>query len=194
MRYEDPLKILEIIRLLEEQTLSHREIGMSVNCSKTTVGEIRKRCREHNLTYMEAREMSNDDIKSRLYPKLMQIARKEDPDWEVIDARLKKYPRLNLQFIWTEEYRPLNPDGLSYSQFCRRYHKWGEETGREVRMVREHVPGKEMYVDWAGDTLDLVIGGKNGKITTLHFFITTLGASGYPYAEAFPNEQEACKR
>jgi transposase len=192
MRYEDPLKILEIMRLLEEQTLSHREIAGSVNCGKTTVGEIRRRCKEHSLTYAEAVGMSNADIKARLYPKLTQTTRTPDPDWEAIDERMKKHPRLNLQFIWTEEYRPVNPDGLSYSQFCRRYHKWAEKTGREIRMVREHVPGKEMYVDWAGDTLDLVIGGRNGKVTTVHFFITVLGTSGHPYVEAFLNEQEAC--
>jgi len=188
MRYEDPLKILEIMRLLEEQTLSLREIAVSVGCGKTTVSEIHKRSKEQGLTYPEAKEMTSLELRMRLYPKLTQVPVKEDPDWEDIHTRLIKYPRLNLQFIWTEEYRPENPDGLSYSQFCRRYHKWGEKAGREVTMVREHTPGKEMFVDWAGDTLDLII---DGKVTTAHFFITALGASGYPYVEAFPNEQEA---
>ena len=180
------------MRLLEEQTLSNREIARSVNCSKTTVGEIRSRCEEQGLRYSEAKEMSSLDLRTRLYPKLSQLPVKEDPDWEAIHTRLTKHPRLNLQFIWTEEYRPANPDGLSYSQFCKRYRKWGDQAGRGISMIREHKPGKEMFVDWAGDTLDLVFDGKNGKARTAHFFITVLGASGYPYVEAFPNEQEIC--
>ena len=51
MRYEDPLKILEIMRLMEEHALSQREIAASVNCGKTTVGDIRRRCEAQGLTY-----------------------------------------------------------------------------------------------------------------------------------------------
>ena len=113
MRYENPLKILEIMRLLEEQGLSHREIASSVNCGKTTVSEIKRRCREAGLTYKEAQSMSYTEIKDALYPKLAQLKLKADPDWPDIHARLEKHPRLNLQFIWTEEYRPSNSDGFA---------------------------------------------------------------------------------
>ena len=192
MRYEDPLKILETMRLLEEHTLSHREIAVSVNCGKTTVGEIRRRAEAQGLTYREAVDMTAKEIKDRLYPKLAEMKVKDDPDWEDIHARLKKYPRLNLQFIWTEEYRLANPEGLSYSQFCRRYHKWIEKTGRAVTMPRERTPGKELFIDWAGDTLDVVVDPLSGEVGTAHFFITALGDSGYPYVEAFPDEKEEC--
>ena len=190
MRYENPLKILEIMRLLEEQGLSHREIASSVNCGKTTVSEIKRRCREAGLTYKEAQAMSYAEIKDALYPKLAQLKVKADPDWSDIHARLEKHPRLNLQFIWTEEYRPSNPDGLSYSQFCRRYAQWCKKSGQKVVMHREHEPGKEMFVDWAGDTLDVVCDVETGEMCTAHFFITALGDSGYPYVEAFPDEKE----
>ena len=190
MRYEDPLKILEIMRLLEEQALSQREIAASVNCGKTTVGDVRRRCEAQKLTYEEAKGMTKAELRDRLYPKLAEMKVKDDPDWEDIHARLKKYPKLNLQFIWTEEYRMDNPDGLSYSQFCRRYHKWMEKTGRKVTMPRERTPGKEMFVDWAGDTLDIVCDAASGEMITAHFFIAALGDSGYPYVEAFPDEKE----
>ena len=61
MRYEEPLKILEIMRLLEEQGLSQREIAASVNCGKTTVGDIRHRCEEQGLRYAEAKEMTTTE-------------------------------------------------------------------------------------------------------------------------------------
>ena len=47
MRCLDPVKVTEILRLSEMSTLklTLRQIGKSVGCSKTTVGEIKTRCR-----------------------------------------------------------------------------------------------------------------------------------------------------
>ena len=67
MRCEEPVKILEILRL-SEQGYSQREIAASVKCGKSTVGEIQKRCRSCQLRYDAANGMSNDEIKRRLYP------------------------------------------------------------------------------------------------------------------------------
>jgi transposase len=192
MRYEEPLKILEIMRLWEEQGLSQRDIADSVNCSKSTVGEVQRRCRAAGITYERAVGMAHDELVGALYPKLAKKPVKDDPDWAAFHRRLQDHPRLNLQFIWTEEYRPQNPDGLSYSQFCRRYRAWRDGAGFGVTMVREHPPGKEMFVDWAGDTLDAVFDEESGRLMTAHFFITTLGCSGYPFVEAFPDEKELC--
>lgn len=190
MRSEDPLKILEIMRLWEEHELSQREIAASVNCAKSTVGEIQRRCKEYGLNHAEAKTMTNEEIKGVLYPVLAAKDIKEDPDWDEIHARLIARPKLNLRYIWEEEYRPKTPDGLSYSHFCRRYRKWGERSGKEVRMPRSRVPGRELFVDWAGDKLDLVYDPKTGEEKTAHFFVATLGDSNYPYAEAFPDEGE----
>ena len=53
MRYEEPVKVLEILRLTE-QGYSQREIAQSVKCGKSTVGEIQKRCRNCKLQYTVA--------------------------------------------------------------------------------------------------------------------------------------------
>lgn len=55
-------------------------------------------------------------------------------------------------------------------------------------MPRVRVPGKELFVDWAGDTLDLVCDSESGELKTVHFFVSALGDSNYPYAEAFFDE------
>jgi transposase len=113
---------------------------------------------------------------------------KGDPDWEWIHNRLKSDKNQNLQFIW-EGYRESNPEGLGYSQFCRRYNDWKNESGKNVVMVQEREPGKELFVDWMGDTLDCVADSATGKLLTAHFFVATLGDSSYPYVEAFPDEK-----
>ena len=110
MRCEDPVKIIEILRLWE-QGLSQREIALSVKCGKTTVGEIQRRCRETGLGYAEAEGMTNEAIRERLYPGLASKGVKAEPEWTGIHTRLLQNRRLNLQYVW-EEYRQTAPEGL----------------------------------------------------------------------------------
>jgi len=188
MRCEEPVKIIEILRL-SEQGYSQRDIAGSVKCAKSTVWEVQRRCREYGLEYGQAAQMSDDAIRVKLYPdSFISRNEKPEPDWENIHKRLSNHKRLNLQYIW-EEYRMSFPEGLSYSQFCRRYGKWRNETGKHVVMVQNREPGRELFVDWMGDTLPCVTDGSTGEIFEAHFFVAVLGDSGYPYVEAFPDEK-----
>ena len=189
MRCTEIVRILEIMRLCEGGH-SQREIAASVNCGKTTVGEVQRRCREAGLSYMEAAEMSNGAIRARLYgteATTTTVPGKGGPDWEGVHAWIKAGKRRNVRYAW-EEYRLSNPEGLGYSQYCKRYHQWRDMTGKTVTMVQTHEPGKEMFVDWMGDTLDCVVDAASGALETAHFFVAALGYSGYPYVEAFPDE------
>jgi len=188
MRCEEPVKIIEIMRLWE-QGYSQREIASSVKCGKTTVGEIQRRCREQSLVYSEAEKMNDEEIRRRLYPALYEMQEKKDPDWDAAHKRLEANRRLNLRYLW-EEYRLEAPDGLGYSQYCRRYHRWREATGKEVVMAREREPGRELFVDWMGDTLECVVDMGTGELLKAHFFVATLGDSNYPYVEAFADEKQ----
>jgi transposase len=186
MRCEEPVKIIEVLRMWE-QGYTQREIAKSVKCGKTTVGEIQRRSRAYDLGYAEATGMTNAEIHGRLYPKKNQGEVKQEPDYPGIHERLEANRRLNLRYVW-EEYREGDPEGLGYSQFCRRYHVWREKTGKEVVMAQEREPGKELFVDWMGDTLPCVVDAETGEIRAAHFFVATLGDSNYPYVEAFADE------
>jgi len=182
------MRILEVMRLCE-LGLSHSEIAASVGCGKTTVHDIKKRCREASLDYAEALKMTNESIKARLYPLMSNPPTKDDPDWEALHAWLSGSKRRNLRYAWVG-YRDNNPSGLGYSQYCRRYSEWCETTGKSVTMIQNHEPGREIYIDWAGDTLDCVTDPYTGELLTAHFFVAAMGCSCYPYVEAFPNEME----
>ena len=186
MRCIEIMSILEILRLWE-QGLTQRDIAASINCGKSTINDVQQRCRLAGLTYEEASKLTNSAIQARIYPSKQEQAAKEGPDWEKIHAWIKSGKRRNLRFAW-EEYRLANKEGLSYSQFCRRYGEWLDAAGKNVTMVQTHEPGKELYVDWMGDTLDCVADPDTGKLQTAHFFVASLGCSGYPYVEAFPDE------
>lgn len=185
------MKIIEILRMHEMQMFTLRDISASVGCSKSTVGEILSRCKACGLTYDDARGMTQERINELIYPDSFgrkQI--KDEPDWEHIHARLQSSRRINLQYIWEEEYRPANPEGYSYSHFCAKYRKWKDESGKSVVFPQEREPGKELFIDWIGDKLPCVTDIETGETHDAHFFVTTLGDSSYPFVEAFPDETQ----
>lgn len=191
MRCLDFMKIAEILRLKEMNLFTYRDIGKSVGCSKTTVGDILSRCKACGLTYETASTMTQDAINRLVYPESFGPKQvKEEPDWEQIHARLQSSRKINLQYIWENDYRPLHPDGYSYSRFCAKYVDWKKATGKKVVLPQEREPGKELFIDWIGDTLPCVADHDTGEIHEAHFFVTTLGDGSYPFVEAFPDETQ----
>ena len=191
MRCLEYMKVTEILRLKAMDRFTYRDIADSVGCSKTCVGDTLARAKECNLTYDDARSMTQDEINELLYPDSFGRKQvKEEPDWEQIHARLQSSSRVNLSYIWEEEYRPANPDGYSYSRFCAKYQAWKKETGKKVVLPQEREPGKELFIDWIGDTLDCVVDRETGEVHEAHFFVTTLGDGSYPFVEAFPDETQ----
>jgi transposase len=48
----------------------------------------------------------------------------------------------------------------------------------------EREPGKEMLIDWMGDTLEIVYDAITGQVFKANFFVTTLGYSAFPVWQA----------
>jgi len=191
MRCLEHMKITEILRLYEMKAFTYREIGDSVGCSKSSVGEIIKRCKECGLAYDDAKVLTQERLNELIYPDSFGRKQvKEEPDWDSIHNRLQSSRRINLQYIWEEEYRPNNPEGYSYSHFCSKYNAWKKVSGKKVVFPQERTPGKELFVDWMGDTLPCIVDRETGEILEAHFFVATLGDSSYPFVEAFPNETQ----
>ncbi len=188
MRCTETVNILEIMRL-SEMGLSQRDVGTSVKCGKSTVGDVMRRCRDAGLTYAEAEAMTSLEIRNRLYPAKELDREVSYPDWEALHKWLKGGKRRNLTYAWEKYRQEAGPDGLGYSQYCRLYSAWKDGTGKAVTMVQNHEPGEKAFIDWVGDTLDCVTDPATGEVQTAHFFVSVLGCSCYPYAEGFPNEQ-----
>lgn len=86
MRCLEFMKIAEILRLKEMGLFTYRDIGESVGCSKTTVGEILKRCKDCNLTYDDAKSMTQDQINELIYPESFGRKKlKDEPS--ILDSR-----------------------------------------------------------------------------------------------------------
>lgn len=183
MRSIHMVKIREILRL-QSLGVGIRATSQSCNCSRNTVREILRTAELHELSWPLPSEMDDTELMKAIYPSASKPAnRKPEPDFQYIHEELK-HPHVNLRLLWTE-FKAQQPDGLEYSQFCNCYRNWATKT--KAVMHLDHKPGYEMFVDWAGGKMQ-VIGADTGEIITAHLFVSTIGASAYPYVEAFPSE------
>jgi transposase len=103
-----------------------------------------------------------------------------------VHKELRK-PRVTLQLLW-EEYKQAAPGGIGYSWFCEQYKAWKEHVDPVMRI--EHKAGDKLFVDWAGDTID-VVDATAGVVRPAQLFVAALGSSSYTYAEATWTQQLA---
>lgn len=182
-----PMKIREALRM-REMEFNNTQISQSINCSRTTLIELFKRCDENKITHQVAAVMKDSELDKSIFPEVFKLHRKEGPDFKKIHSELNTHPNTNLQLLWTE-YKNSEPDGLSYSSFCARYSEWKNISGQNVSMHIERVAGEKMEVDWAGDRPELVIDYETGVLRKVHLFVAIVGTSKRVYAEAFPDEK-----
>jgi transposase len=105
--------------------------------------------------------------------------RKVASDGAYIHHELRR-PSVTLMLLW-EEYRQREPDGYGYSRWCELYRAWEGRLSPTMRQV--HPAGERMFVDYAGQTVDL-IEGSTGEVRPAQIFVAAMGASNYTYAEA----------
>ena len=105
--------------------------------------------------------------------------RKPEPDWASLHRELRR-PGVTLMLLW-QEYRASAPEGYGYSRFCELYEAWESRLSPIMRQV--HPAGERLFVDYAGQTVELV-DGRTGEVRTAQIFVAVLGASSYTYAEA----------
>ena len=101
------------------------------------------------------------------------------PYWAVVHRELRR-PNMTLALLW-EEYRTGAPDGFGYSWFCGLYQAWVARLKPTLRQV--HVAGERMFVDFAGQTME-VFDGATGEVRQAAVFVAVLGACSYTFAEA----------
>ena len=82
--------------------------------------------------------------------------------------------RTTLSILW-DEYVERNPEGYSYSRFCELYRSW--EGKLSVTMRQTHVGGDKLFVDYAGDTVPVIVDRLTGEVRSAQIFVAVMGAS-----------------
>jgi transposase len=176
--------IKEILRLVNENNLSTRQIAKSCGCSPSTVTAIIERYEGTELPWQAFKALDEAEMEAKLYPQEINSSKKELPDWDYIHKELKK-KGVTLQLLW-QEYKEAYPNGVMYSQFCDHYLKWRKL--RNISMHQIHKAGEKIFVDWSGETM-YVTDRNTGERKPAYIFIGVLGASDMIYAEAFSTEK-----
>src|ERR1700739_871114 len=79
-------------------------------------------------------------------------------------------------------YIAQEPEGYRYSRFCELYRGWAGKLS--VTMRQSHAGGEKLFVDYAGDTVPVVVDRLTGETRRAWIFVAVLGASSFTYAEA----------
>ena len=178
-------RIRDVLRLKFAQGLSERAIAVSLGLGKGTVGAYLMRARTAGLEWPLPPGLSDDDLELLLFPAAPSIPDDERPvpDWAVVDRELRR-PGVTRALLW-EEYRAATPLGFGYAWFCQHYEAWKGRVRPTMRQT--HVGGEKIFVDFAGDMID-VIDPVTGEVRAMKLFVAALGASNFTYAEAVASE------
>ena len=174
-------KIREVLRLKHECVCSNREIGQSCGIGSSTVSDYLQRARMAGLTWPLPDTLDDTALEHQLFPpSTPRNSSRFVPDFHDVHKELQSRKSVTLNLLW-QEYKEQHPDGYQYSWFCHSYRDWAARL--DVVMRHEHRAGEKLFVDYAGQTVD-VIDAATGEICKAQIFVAVLGAGSYTYAEA----------
>jgi transposase len=174
-------RVREILRL-KHGGASDRQIARSLSLARSTVAVTLERVGAVGLRWPLPTTLTDRVLEAMLYAghgSQQGARRKAEPDWAYVHHELRR-PGVTLMLLW-EEYRQREPDGYQYSRWCELYRAWEGRLSPTMRQA--HPAGERMFVDYAGQTVDL-IDGRTGEVRPAQIFVAAMGASNYTYAEA----------
>jgi transposase len=175
-------RIREVLRLKHEGGVSDRQIARSLSLARSTVALTLERAVATGLRWPLPATLTDRVLEGMLYAghgRRQGERRKTEPDWAHVHHELRR-PGVTLMLLW-EEYRQREPEGYGYSRWCELYRAWEGRLSPTMRQA--HPAGERMFVDYAGQTVDVIDPG-TGEVRSAQIFVAVMGASNYTYAEA----------
>jgi len=174
--------VREVLRL-RTAGISGNEIARRLNLAPSTVRLTLQRLTTAGLDWPLPAELTDAALEARLFSAVgtkQGHRRRAEPDWAEVHRELKR-KHVTLQILW-DEYIERHPDGYRYSRFCELYRGWASRLS--VTMRQTYAGGDKLFVDYAGDTVPVIIDRLSGKTRPAQIFVAVLGASNFTYAEA----------
>ena len=142
----------------------------------STLREMARRFERSGLAWPLPLDLTDADLEARLYGEAgtrQGHRRRAEPDWAALNREMKR-KHVTLQILWGE-YIEANPDGYRYSRFCELYRGW--EGRLPVTMRQTHMGGDKLFVDYAGDTVPVIVDRRSGETRAAHLFVAVMGGS-----------------
>ena len=153
----------EVLRLKFVGGVPIREIARRIGVAASTVRATIRRFQAAGLSWPLPEEMTDAVLEAKLFADAgtkQGYRRQIEPDWASIHRELKR-KHVTLAILW-DEYVERNPEGYRYSRFCELYRSW--EGKLSVTMRQTHVGGDKLFVDYAGDTVPVIIDRLTGEV------------------------------
>src|SRR5438045_993515 len=74
--------------------------------------------------------------------------------------------------------------GVGLNDIARRVGVAPSASRLSVTMRQAHIGGDKLFVDYAGDTVPVIIDRLTGQVRSAQIFVAVMGASNFTYAEA----------
>jgi len=179
-------KLRDVLRLKFDGGQTNRRIARSCHISRPTVADYLLRFEEARLVWPAAAALNDATLEHKLFPPAPAVSTTERtvPDWHHVHHELRG-KGVTLTLLW-HEYKAAHPEGFQYSWFCDQYRAWAMKL--DVVMRQDHRAGEKLFVDYAGQTAE-VVDRRTGEIRQAQIFVAVLGASNYTYAEATWTQQ-----
>ncbi len=175
--------VREMLRLSRDAGLATREVARRTGVAPSTLREMFRRFERCGLAWPLPLDMADADLEALLYGEAgtkQGHRRRAEPDWAMLNRELKR-KHVTLQILW-DEYIEANPDGYRYSRFCDLYRGW--EARLPVTMRQTHLGGDQLFVDYAGDTVPVIVDARAGTTREAHIFVAVMGGSSLSFAHA----------
>jgi transposase len=175
-------QVREVLRLKAAGVSGH-EIARRVGVAPSTVRLTLRRLAAVGLSWPLPPDLSDAALEAMLFSRVgtkQGHRRQAEPDWATIHRELKR-KHVTLSILW-DEYIEQHPDGYRYSRFCELYRGW--EARLSVTMRQIHAGGDKLFVDYAGDTVPVIVDRLTGETRPAQIFVAVMGASNFTYAEA----------
>jgi len=179
----------EVLRLYFKG-LSQRDICAATRCGHSTVSNLIKAARESQITWEAASAMQDSDLSALLSPRISKVSAYAQPDLEKLSKELTR-AGVTRKLLWHEYCSSISDaatPAYGYAQFCRILDRHLRIDG--ARMHLTHEPAQRMFVDWAGDSAE-VIAPVTGAVSKAWLFVACLPYSAYIFAKAYFDMKQA---
>src|SRR6202167_4735013 len=161
--------VREVLRLTFAG-ISKREVARRTGLASSTVRATIARFQSLGLIWPLPETLTDSELEAKLYKnagKKQGHRRSAEPDWAILHRELKR-KHVTLSILW-DEYIERNPEGYRYSRFCELYRGW--EGKLSVTMRQSHVGGDKLFVDYAGDTVPVIVDRPTGEVPHAQIFV-----------------------
>jgi len=180
-------KVRLIIRLYTEG-VSKKSISEKSGCTRNTVKKYIRQFIALGMSLEELNKLNNTSLeqlfKSERKPTNPKLERLLKYFLEMEKSLKRK--GVTREQLW-QKYLSDNPDGYRLSQFKEHYNRWRKQVNSVMHI--EHKAGDKMYVDYAGERLEIV-DADSGELRQVEVFVAILGASQLTYVEATMTQQK----